>query len=84
MTLRQALLSAIGESCAVALPSTTQHRSFCPDPKVAELLAAAMRACDHWGDGPQAREEMRLSCIDTPANQHDDLLEHFRRSYPAP
>ena len=47
-----------------------------------KLLAAAMRACDHWGDGPEAREQMRRECLETPPHLRADLLEHFRREYP--
>lgn len=48
----------------------------------AKLLDAAMRACDHWGDGPQAREQMRQDCLNTPHRQRADLLAHFLATYP--
>ena len=48
-----------------------------------ELLAAAMRACDAHGDGPEAREQMRLDCLETPPQLRADLLQHFRDVYPA-
>ena len=44
MTLREALLNAIGESCAVAPPTATQQRNFSTDPTLCALLDAAMRA----------------------------------------
>ena len=47
-----------------------------------ELVAAAMRACDHWNDTPAAREEMRRDCLATPAALRSDLIEHFRETYP--
>lgn len=48
----------------------------------AELLAAAMRACDAHGDGEQAREQMRQDVMGTPPHLRADLLEHFRQNYP--
>lgn len=49
-----------------------------------ELLVAARRACDHWGDGPTAREQMRQDCLGTPPHQRADLLRHLRAAYSAP
>lgn len=46
-----------------------------------QLLQAAMHACDHWGDTPQAREQMRQDCLNTPPNQRADLLAHFKSTY---
>lgn len=48
----------------------------------AELIEAAMRACDHHGDGPQAREQMHRECTDTPPHLRPDLLDHFDQTYP--
>jgi len=42
-----------------------------------------MRACDAHGDGPEAREQMRLDCLETPPQLRADLLQHFRDVYPA-
>ena len=47
-----------------------------------ELLEAAMRACDHHGDGPEARAQMKRECLETPPHLKPGLLEHFRRNYP--
>jgi hypothetical protein len=41
----------------------------------------AWGACDHWGDTPQAREQMRQDCLNTPPNQRADLLAHFKSTY---
>lgn len=46
-----------------------------------QLLQAAMRACDHWGDSPAAREQMRLDCINTPPGQRADLTAHLKSNY---
>ena len=48
----------------------------------AELLGAAMRACDHWRDGPEAREQMKKEVMETPPHLRADLLDHFRQNYP--
>lgn len=49
----------------------------------ADLMAAAMRACDKWGDGPAARQQMRQDILATPHHHHSDLLDHFRQNYGA-
>lgn len=48
-----------------------------------ELIAAAMRACDAHGDSPEAREQMRRDCLETPPHLRADLLQHLRAAYPA-
>ena len=50
----------------------------------AQLVEAAMRCCDHFGDSPAAREQMRQDVIDTPPHLRADLLHHLSRAYPAP
>lgn len=46
------------------------------------LLAEADRVCDHWGDGPEARAQMREDVLAVAKDQWRDLLDHFRRAYP--
>jgi len=46
------------------------------------LVKAAMRACDHWRDGPADRGLMRLECLATPAHLQADLLNHFKKAFP--
>ncbi len=46
-----------------------------------QLLLAAMRACDHHRDGPEAREQMRQDCLNTPPHLRADLLAHFQKEY---
>lgn len=45
------------------------------------LMAAAMAACDHYGDGEVAREQMREDITNTPAHLRPELLAHFRQAY---
>lgn len=47
-----------------------------------DLVQAAMRACDHWNDPPPAREQMRQDCLATPAALRNELIDHFRKTYP--
>jgi len=44
----------------------------------ADLLRAAVRACDAYGDGEEAREQMRADCMATPPHLRAELLAHFR------
>lgn len=46
-----------------------------------ELIRAAMRACDCWGDSPERREEMRQDCINTPDELKPELLKYFQVVY---
>lgn len=77
MSLRQSLLEAIGESCAVAFTRARQHRNFSEDPTLKALLEAAMRRCDQFNDSDQARQEMRDQVLATPPHLRQDLLGHF-------
>lgn len=48
----------------------------------ADLIEAAMRACDFHGDDEAGREAMRRDCCSTPPELRADLLKHFRSAYP--
>ena len=48
----------------------------------AQLVEAAMRCCDKHGDGPEAREEMKLQCLEIPPHLRGDLLHYFNSHYP--
>ena len=47
----------------------------------ADLIEAAMRACDFYGDDEVGREAMRRDVQATPAHLRADLLAHFRKTY---
>jgi hypothetical protein len=51
------------------------------DGELEQLLAAAMRVCDYWGDSDQARAEMVADIKATPQNLRQDLLAHFLVAY---
>lgn len=42
-----------------------------------ELLEAADRVCGYYGDGAQARADMRADVLATPSHLQADLLDHF-------
>jgi hypothetical protein len=42
-----------------------------------DLIAAAMKVCDRYGDNEAAREDMRQQCLELPPRLQADLLEHF-------
>ena len=51
------------------------------DELMSQLLEAAMRACDFWGDSQTARAEMVADIKATPSNRRQELLEHFLAAY---
>lgn len=46
-------------------------------PLIDRLLAAAMRRCDEFGDGPAARADMRADVLSTPPHLQQDLLDYL-------
>ena len=50
-------------------------------PDLADLLQAAMLACDFWGDGAKDREAMRQHCLTVPIHQRRDLMAYFVEHY---
>jgi len=42
------------------------------------LLEAAMRCCDYWNDGAEARAQMVAEIRATPQHHRQELLEHFQ------
>lgn len=45
------------------------------------VMGAAMRVCDYWADGEEAREVMRQEIKALPHEQLRAMLLHFRESY---
>ena len=80
MSLRQSLLDAIGESCAVACTRATQQRNFSTDPTLNALLEAAMRAAGRPNDDPA---EWERQILEIPPHLRQDLLDHFMGRPPA-
>ena len=56
-----------------------QQQAIPPD--MADLLQAAMLACDFWGDGVKDREAMRQHCLTVPVHQRRDLMAYFVEHY---
>lgn len=48
-----------------------------------QLYAAAMRACDFWGDGEDGRQAMRDWCDTLPTDDWQKAIDYFREHYPA-
>lgn len=49
----------------------------------ADLLRAALLACDHHHDSEAARQAMRDECLALPPHLQADLLDHFRQAHGA-
>lgn len=49
-----------------------------------KLLEAAMRCCDYWNDGAEARAQMVAEIRATPQHHRQALLEHFQEWYGKP
>ncbi|MFA9285856.1 hypothetical protein ACCQ08_13795 [Comamonas sp. SY3] len=47
-----------------------------------QLMNAAIRACDYWGDSPQAREQMRQDILNSRPEHRQELLRMFKTDYP--
>jgi Tfp pilus assembly pilus retraction ATPase PilT len=71
-TALMAALETASEQLAVSKADTNLER---------QLLEAAMRACDYWGDSDQARAEMVAEIQATSQHLRQDLLEHFLCAY---
>ena len=56
-----------------------QQQAMPPD--LADLLQAAMLACDFWNDNKDDREAMRQHCLTVPIHQRRALADHFRELY---
>jgi hypothetical protein len=64
------------ESCTElrGLGALTAHRI------AAQLIAAAMRRCDQFGDDEPKRARMRGDCLELSPRLQADLLQHFKES----
>lgn len=84
------LLKAHKTDLVAALRQQTPAKRIAPSAAIADdeldrqLLEAAMRCCDYWKDGPEARAQMVAEIRATPRDQRQDLLEHFQAWYGKP
>ncbi len=84
------LLKAHKTDLVTALRQETPTKRIAPPAAVADdeldcqLLGAAMRCCDYWKDGPEARAQMVAEIRATPRDQRQDLLEYFQAWYGKP
>lgn len=75
-------LSAANDAQPLAQIATLAGLAISQELMEARLIAAAMRAADHHGDGPEAREQWRQDVLNTPYHLRADLLEHLQAQYP--
>lgn len=68
----------VEEHHPLATLAISQQRKTQIDPAVTDLLSAAMRVCDTWGDAPDAREQMCRDCLGTPLHLRADLLDYLK------
>ena len=68
---------------AVVLANKPELVAFLLDTRktTKQLLAAAMRCCDQYGDSHAMRSNMRTDCLATPPHLHADLFDHFQKTY---
>lgn len=65
-----------------ACKSRNTEAELVAEREMRRLLAAAMCACDHWGDSDEARQEMKRQCLEVPSHLREELREHFEHNYP--
>jgi hypothetical protein len=70
-------------------PTETAKRKALPaavadDELDRQLLDAAMRCCDYWNDGAEARAQMVAEIRATPQHHRQELLEYFQAWYGKP
>jgi hypothetical protein len=84
------LLTAYKADLVVALREQPLSKRTAPPVVIADadldhrLFEAAMRCCDHWNDGPEARAQMVADIRATPQHHRQELLEHFQAWYGKP
>lgn len=80
------LLIPIKRITAAQRERLVQHKAeileILSDTTAQQLMAAAMRCCDHYGDSSEARMQMRLDIWNTPPRLRAELLAHFQQEYP--
>ena len=68
-------------SISKASPTPAAASGSGGDGELDRLLAAAMRCCDYWMDGPEARAQMVADICGTPQHHRQELLAHFLVAY---
>ena len=70
------------EKCLSTVSSVGAWATFENRILALDLIAAAMKVCDRYGDSEAAREDMRQQCLELPPHLQADLLEHFTGRHP--
>lgn len=64
--------------CATVAPVAS---ALTAEREMRKLIAAAMRACNHYNDSPAAHQQMVEDCLATPPELRQELREHFINTY---
>ena len=67
---------------AFATPCNLQLSSLTAERITRQVIEAAMKRCDQFGDNEAARQQMRDDIAQVPVHLHRDLLEHFKDAPP--
>lgn len=71
----------LAKLAGIAKLAISQQPANEPFPVLDELLTAALRACDYWGDDYAARQQMIDDCHAIPPDKRQDWIDHFSRHY---
>ena len=67
---------------AFTTPRNSQLLSLTAERVTRQVIEAAMKRCDQFGDKEAARQQMRDDIAQVPVHLHRDLLEHFKHAPP--
>ena len=76
------LAAALSQQTPLALKATQVPAAG--DELDCKLLEVAMRCCDYWNDGAEARAQMVADIRATPQHHRQELLEYFQAWYGKP
>ena len=72
-------LAGLAKLAGLAVSSPPANEPF---PVLDELLTAALRACDYWGDDYAARQQMIDDCHAIPPDKRQEWIDYFVQQYP--
>lgn len=72
----------LAKLAGIAKLAISQQPANEPFPVLDELLTAALRACDYWGDDYAARQQMMDDCHAIPPDKRQEWIDYFVQQYP--
>lgn len=72
----------LAKLAGIAKLAISQQPANEPFPVLDELLTAALRACDYWGDDYAARQQMIDDCHAIPPDKRQEWIDYFVQQYP--